>query len=126
MDVDLQFTDVPIVIPPRLETLETGACVEFHGIVRQTERGAAIAGLRYEAYVPMAELRIRAILDQLAQTWPCQAVWFVHRIGWVPVGDASLYIRVHSSHREAAFRLAMELVDLLKKDVPIWKAVSEN
>jgi molybdopterin synthase catalytic subunit len=38
------------------------------------------------------------------------------------VGEASLYIRVHASHREPAFRLSMDLIDLLKRDVPIWKS----
>ncbi len=100
---------------------ETGAEVEFRGIVRETEEGRAIGGLGYEAYVPMAERQLRRIVGELCETWPCQAVWFIHRLGWVPVGEASLYIRVHASHREAAFRFCMGLVDRLKKDVPVWK-----
>lgn len=121
MQIHIEFTDGPIIAPPPDDMRETGALVEFRGIVRATERGRAIAGLHYEAYLPMAERRLRGILAQLARTWPCQAVCFIHRLGWVPVGEASLYIRVRASHRESAFRLCMDLIDLLKKDVPVWK-----
>ena len=125
METHIEFTTQPIVIPAaRASTRETGAEVEFRGIVRGTEQGRAIAGLDYEAYAPMAELQLRRILDQLHETWPCQAAWFIHRLGWVPVGEVSLYIRVLASHRESAFRFCMALIDLLKKDVPIWKLTS--
>lgn len=126
MEAHIEFTTGPIGEPGRRKEMrETGAEVEFRGIVRETEQGRAIGGLSYEAHVPMAERRLRRIIDELGGTWPCQAVWFVHRLGWVPVGEASLYIRVHASHREQAFRFCMELVDLLKKDVPIWKLPPE-
>jgi molybdopterin synthase catalytic subunit len=122
MEASIEFTTGPIAEPaPPAGARETGAEVEFRGIVRETEHGRAIAGLNYEAHVPMAERQLQRIVDQLGETWPCQGVWFIHRLGWVPVGEASLYIRVRASHREQAFRFCMDLVDLLKKDVPIWK-----
>jgi len=125
METHIEFTTESIIIPVAQATSrETGAEVEFRGIVRATEQGRAITGLHYEAYVPMAERQIRRILDRLGETWPCQAVWFIHRLGWVPAGEASLHVRVHASHREPAFRFCMALVDLLKKDVPVWKSPS--
>jgi len=124
METHIEFTTAPIVIPTPPATRETGAQVEFHGIVREGEHGRTIAGLQYEAYIPMADRQIRRILDQLSATSPCQSVWFIHRLGWVPVGEASLYIRVHAPHRHPAFHLCSDLIDLLKKDVPIWKSAS--
>jgi molybdopterin synthase catalytic subunit len=125
METHIEFTTEPIIVPAaQLMTRETGAEVEFRGIVRETERGRMIAGLNYEAYVPMVDKQIRRIVTELQKTWPCQAVWFIHRLGWVPAGEASLHIRVHASHRGAAFKFCMELIDLLKKDVPIWKAAA--
>ena len=122
METHIEFTTEPIIVPPALATTrETGAEVEFRGIVRETEKGEAIGGLNYEAHVPMATRQIHRILNQLGGSWPCHAVWFIHRLGWVPVGEVSLYIRVQASHREAAFRFCMALIDLLKADVPIWK-----
>jgi molybdopterin synthase catalytic subunit len=122
MDLQIQFTTAPIVIPhSQIPTRETGAEVEFRGIVRETEKDRAIPGLYYEAHIPMAERHIRRILDQLKETAPCQSVLFIHRLGWVPVGEPSLYIRVHASHRGPAFTLCALLIDRLKQDVPIWK-----
>ncbi len=121
MHTHIEFTAQAIVAPPQAAASETGAELEFRGIVRASELGRAIAGLQYEAYVPMAERQVRRILDQLCETWPCQGVWFIHRLGWVPAGDASLFVRVTASHREAAFRFCMALIDLLKKEAPIWK-----
>ncbi len=122
METHIEFTTQPIIVPPAPgRDRETGAEVEFRGLVRETEQGRAIAGLTYEAYVPMAERQLRHMIDQISGTWPCQAVWFIHRLGLVPVGEASLYIRVQASRREPAFRFCMALIDLLKKDVPIWK-----
>src|ERR1700678_2144603 len=108
MDTHIEFATGPIVIPAPPTTRETGARAEFHGIVRENEHGRPIAGLQYEAYIPMADRQIRRILDQLSATHPCQSVWFIHRLGWVPVGEASLYIRVHASHRQPAFGLSMD------------------
>ncbi len=122
MHTHIEFTAQPIAVPPHTPSPDTGAEVEFRGIVRATEAGRPIAGLQYEAHVPMAERQVRRIFDQLCETWPCQGVWFVHRLGWVPAGEASLFVRVHASHREAAFRFCMGLIDLLKKEAPIWKA----
>ena len=122
MDASIEFTSEPIRIPAGEGTnRETGAVVEFRGVVRETEQGSAIAGLTYEAHIPMAERQLRRIIAELSITWPCQSVHFIHRLGWVPVGESSLYIRVHASHREPAFRFCMALIDELKKDVPIWK-----
>jgi len=51
-------------------------------------------------------------------------VEFIHRLGWVPVGEASLYIRVLSSHRAEGLRFLADSIDRLKQDVPIWKRVT--
>jgi len=122
MHTHIAFTTEPIVIPAaETGSREIGAELEFHGIVRETEHGNAIGGLQYEAYVPMATRRIERIIADLNAQWPCESVWFIHRLGWVPVGEASLYIRIRSSHRQQAFHFCMGLIDQLKKDAPVWK-----
>ena len=127
MNTHVEFTTQPVCLPTAYPaTRELGATVEFHGIVRETEGGSAISGLHYEAHEPMARRQVQRIIDRLHITWPCHAVWFIHRLGWVPVGESSLYIRVHASHREQAFGFCMDLIDLLKKDVPIWKLTPQD
>ena len=69
----------------------------------------------------MARRVLEGHLAELAARHPCTAVHFIHRTGWVPVGEASLFIRVLSSHRKEALALLGEAIDRLKTDVPIWK-----
>lgn len=122
MQVEIVFTHKPIVIPPaQLPSREIGACIEFQGIVRELEQGEALAGLGYEAHEPMARTLLARHFAELAQQHPCAAVLFIHRLGWVPVGEASLFIRVLSAHRGEALRFLAEAIDRLKTDVPIWK-----
>ncbi len=127
MHIDISLNHTPIAIPPLLlPGREIGACVEFQGIVRELEQGSALAGLHYEAYEQMAERELRRILDELAVESPCQSVTFIHRLGWVPVGEASMFIRVLASHRREALRLCGEVIDRLKQDVPIWKVAPHS
>lgn len=121
---EILFTTEPIVIPTMaLPSREIGACLEFQGLVRELEQGAALAGLQYEAYESMARRHLERIFDELAAVHPCAAVLFIHRLGWVPVGEASLFIRVLSSHRGEGLQFLAEAVNRMKADVPIWKQV---
>ena len=120
--VHLEFTHAPIVAPPlTLPSREIGACVEFQGIVREIEGDRALAGLHYEAYEPMARLHLERIFAELNREHPCAAVVFIHRLGWVPVGETSLFLRVLAAHRGEALRLCGAAIDRMKADVPIWK-----
>jgi len=122
MEISILFTNEPIVIPAAiLPSREIGACLEFQGIVREMEGELALAGLRYEAHEPMAVLHLERIFNELGTAHPCDAVAFIHRLGWVPTGEASLFVRVLSGHRGPALRLMAEAIDRMKADVPIWK-----
>jgi molybdopterin synthase catalytic subunit len=127
MEKQITFTTDPIAIPTAAwPTQEIGACVEFQGIVRELEQGEALAGLHYEAHQSMARRHLDRIFDELAVAHPCAGVVFIHRLGWVPVGEASLFVRVLSSHRGEALRFLAEAIDRMKADVPIWKRVKER
>lgn len=113
----------PIAAPRSVPAVdaEVGALAEFLGLVRGEENGAAIGGLIYEAYQPMAEREISRIVHQLNAAHPVTGVSVVHRLGRVPVGEAAIYIGVAAKHRAEAFALLTAFMDRLKQDVPIWK-----
>jgi molybdopterin synthase catalytic subunit len=69
----------------------------------------------------MAENQIQAILKNLAGKYPCTSAEVIHRLGTVPVGETSLFVRVRAPHRSEAFQLLTSFLDRLKQDVPIWK-----
>ena len=122
METHIAFTRAPIVLPPlALPSREVGACVEFQGLVRETEGEHALTGLHYEAYESMACTQLARIFAELHAAHPCAAVTFIHRLGWVPVGEASLFVRVLAAHRGEALRFLAAAIDRMKADVPIWK-----
>ncbi|HSI15756.1 MAG TPA: molybdenum cofactor biosynthesis protein MoaE [Chthoniobacter sp.] len=122
MEKQITFINGPIVIPPAvLPSREIGACVEFQGIVRELEQGQSLAGLQYEAHESMARKHLERIFEELCLAHPCVAVIFIHRLGWVPVGEASLFVRVLSAHRGEGLRFLADAIDRMKADVPIWK-----
>src|SRR5438552_10813207 len=102
-------------------SLAAGAVVDFWGIVRQLEEGHEIEGIDYEAHEAMAEHQMKVIADAAAETFRLNQVLLHHRIGFVPAGEASLFLRVRAQHRAAAFEASKWIVDELKKKVPIWK-----
>ena len=122
MEISIRFTRDAIVVPAgALPSREIGACLEFQGIVRETEGEIALAGLCYEAHEPMAVLHLERIFNQLGAVHPCASVTFIHRLGWVPTGEASLFVRVLAAHRGPALRFVAEAIDRMKADAPIWK-----
>jgi molybdopterin synthase catalytic subunit len=126
MKIEIIFTHEPILVPVmELPSREIGACVEFQGIVREFEGEMALSGLFYEAYEAMARTLLERHFAELAVLHPCDEVLFIHRLGWVLVGEASLYVRVLSAHRGEALRFLADAIDRLKQDVPIWKRVAE-
>jgi molybdopterin synthase catalytic subunit len=98
-----------------------GAVVDFWGVVRGVEDGRDIEGIEYEAHRDMAEHQLRRIAEQAMEKFPLKLIIIHHRIGFIGVGQSSLFVRVASQHRAEAFRASQWVVDELKKKVPIWK-----
>ena len=120
--MDVSFTRETIVPPaPTPANKETGAIVEFWGVVRETEGDRALTGLHYEAYESMARAEFARIAEELGRQFAVASALIIHRLDWVPVGEASLYVRVCSKHRGAALGYCGALIDRMKEDVPIWK-----
>jgi molybdopterin synthase catalytic subunit len=99
----------------------TGATVTFIGTTRDHNEGRRVTRLEYEAYADMALAEMRKIGDAATQQWPIEQVAIVHRIGIVPLGEASVVIAVSAAHRHAAFEACHFAIDRLKAVVPIWK-----
>ncbi|MEQ1852822.1 MAG: molybdenum cofactor biosynthesis protein MoaE [Chthoniobacteraceae bacterium] len=122
MNCEVTFVVGPIVVPPcRTPARDAGALVEFHGIVRRMEGAVELSALHYEAYEAMARREFSRIFAELAARHPVHDVMVIHRIGRVPAGEASLYVRVAAKHRGPALSFCGTLIDRMKEDVPIWK-----
>ena len=98
-----------------------GAILDFWGVVRPIENGCEIEGIDYEAHCEMAEHQLKRIAEKAAERFELKHVVLHHRIGFIAVDDASLFLRVASAHRSEGFRASQWIVDELKQKVPIWK-----
>jgi len=93
----------------------TGATVVFCGTTRE------VPSLEYEAYVEMAEERIRQLAEQVVAEHGLAAVAVAHRTGTVELMEPSIVIAVSAGHRQEAFAGARALLDAVKSQAPIWK-----
>ncbi|KAM5259758.1 molybdopterin synthase catalytic subunit isoform 2-T2 [Hipposideros larvatus] len=98
-----------------------GAISLFVGTTRNNFEGKKVISLEYEAYLPMAENEVRKICSNLRQKWPVKHIAVFHRLGLVPVSEASVIIAVSSAHRAASLEAVSYAIDTLKANVPIWK-----
>jgi len=98
-----------------------GAVIDFWGVVRLLEDSREIDGIDYDAHREMAEHQLKRIAEQAAERFGLKLVIIHHRIGFITVGEPSLFLRVASSHRSDGFLASQWIVDELKKKVPIWK-----
>ena len=118
---DVSLTESPLDLAGQTSDPESGAAVDFFGIVRGLEDGREIAGIEYEAHRAMAEHQMRAIAETASGKFGLRQVVIRHRIGFVPAAEASVLVRVTSGHRSAAFQASAWIMDELKRAVPIWK-----
>jgi molybdopterin synthase catalytic subunit len=117
---EISVTQAPLAAPAS-DVAGAGAVVDFWGVVRLIEDGREIEGIDYDAYREMAEHQLKRIAEQAAERFGLRFVIVHHRIGFVAVGEPSLFLRVASPHRGEGFRASQWIVDELKRKVPIWK-----
>ncbi len=122
--VHVELVDVPIDLSSLLEKIgdpDTGAHAWFIGVTRRTTGNRTTQTLDYEAHRPMAIEQLRRIAEQAMQTFSLARVVVVHRLGNVPVGEASIVVGCSSAHRVDSFAALPWIMDTLKQDVAIWK-----
>jgi MoaE-MoaD fusion protein len=120
----------------RLATPDDGAVVAFLGVTRRSpgtpapgqedeagrHAGRSVESLEYEA-LPELALRVMAeVADEIEARFGVTRLAIVHRIGEVPLGEASVAIVACAPHRDAAFEAARYAIDETKARAPIWKA----
>ncbi len=98
-----------------------GATVIFIGTVRNFSDNGQVEGMTYEAYIGMAEERIKNIETVVKKMWDIKKIKIIHRIGELAVGEKSIAIAISTSHSKDAFTACQFILDKIKHDVPIWK-----
>ena len=118
------LTQHPIVtrkIADRLLRGEDGAVITFEGVVRNNTRGRQTHFLDYECYEPMAIKEMARIGGEIRGGYDIDRIALIHRLGRMLIGETSVVVIVTAAHRKAAFEAALEGINRLKRQVPIWK-----
>lgn len=99
-----------------------GAVSLFIGTTRNNFEGKKVLQLEYEAYEPMAEAEIKKICTDIRKKWPSvKHIAMHHRLGLVPISEASVIIAASSPHRKESLEAVQYGINTLKTTVPIWK-----
>ena len=98
-----------------------GAVVTFAGVVRDHDGGRAVRGLEYSAHPTAGKIVAQVATDVAARATGVRAIAVSHRIGPLGIGDVALACAVAADHRKEAFAACAELVDEVKRLLPVWK-----
>jgi molybdopterin synthase catalytic subunit len=127
--IEVALVDEPIAIEQwsdKLVDFATGAHGWFAGVTRQTTAtrsgGVRVTKtLHYQAHRAMALSELRKLAEQAKRQHELCGVVIVHRLGEVPLGEASVLVGCGAAHRASVFAAMPWIMDRLKADVPIWK-----
>ena len=106
-----------------LERPGVGGVVLFVGCVRPDRlRDGTVRSLLYEAHEPLARVALERLEGSARRRSPRGRFVLWHRLGTLPIGEASVLVGAATPHRAEAFTLARWLIDRLKVEAPIWKS----
>jgi molybdopterin synthase catalytic subunit len=117
IDKEIDISDIIGAI----KSPKAGAIVTFIGTTRDFSMGKKVVSLEYDAYIEMAERKLKEIGDDVKKKWDIEGIAIVHRRGKLDIGEASVCIGVSSAHRREAFEACHYAIDRLKEIAPIWK-----
>lgn len=100
---------------------ERGATASFLGTVRAGPDDGPVIRIEYSAYEQMLEEEFVRITGEAETRWPGAAVAARHRLGDVPLGEASIAIAVAAPHRDAALEACRYVIEEAKRRLPVWK-----
>jgi molybdopterin synthase catalytic subunit len=104
-----------------VEQAAAGAVVTFAGVVRDHDHGRAVRGLEYSAHPTAAKIVADIAAEVAGRAGGVRAIAVSHRVGRLEIGDVALACAVAADHRREAFETCAELVEEVKRLLPVWK-----
>jgi molybdopterin synthase catalytic subunit len=98
-----------------------GAHSIFLGQVRSDEKPEGIVtAIDYTTYQEMALEKAETIREDIFSRYSITCMHIYHSLGKVNAGEICLFVFVSSPHRKAATSACEELVERIKKELPVW------
>ncbi|NUT54222.1 MAG: molybdenum cofactor biosynthesis protein MoaE [Saccharothrix sp.] len=117
-------SDEPLSVDEHAKLVEhvaAGAVVTFAGVVRDHDHGRSVRELEYVGHPTAGAVVAEVVADVVARFEGVRAVAVSHRVGALAIGDVALACAVSADHRGEAFAVCSELVDEVKRRLPVWK-----
>lgn len=101
--------------------LSIGGHSIFLGQVRADQKdGGTVRAIEYTAHVSMAEEVLYTIREETFSRYPLTCMHIHHSLGVVNAGEICLFVFTSAAHRKEAIRACEEVVERIKKEVPVW------
>ncbi|NYH79129.1 molybdenum cofactor synthesis domain-containing protein [Actinopolyspora biskrensis] len=115
-----EHIDVPL-LEREVGHSAAGAVVTFAGAVRDHDGGRGVRELEYTSHPSAAEVIREVAADVASRSDGVRALAVEHRTGVLRIGDVALGCAVSAEHRKQGFDACSELVDEVKRRLPVWK-----
>jgi molybdenum cofactor synthesis domain-containing protein len=121
-----EVTDAPLSVDEHAALVAhaaSGAVVTFAGVVRDHDHGRGVLDLEYVGH-PTAKDVVAEVVGELAARHAAagvRAIAVSHRVGQLAIGDVALAVAVSAEHRGGAFTACADVVDEVKRRLPVWK-----
>jgi len=79
-----------------------------------------VMAIEYTAYADMANEKMAEIREEIFSKYALTCMHIYHSLGVVKSGELSLFVFTSSAHRNAAIDACEEMVERIKKELPIW------
>jgi len=100
---------------------EIGAHSIFLGQVRTDMiDGKKVNAIEYSTYEEMALEKMHVIREEIFSRYDLTCLHVYHSLGKVAAGEISLFVFTSSPHRKAAIDACNEIVEKIKKELPVW------
>lgn len=124
-DVHLaEVTDEPVqteTLARLVQHRSAGAVATFGGVVRDHDDGRGVRELEYVSHPTASDVITEVAADLAKQRTGVRGIAVAHRVGLLEIGDTALGCAVAADHRAEAFETCSQLVDEVKRRLPIWK-----
>ncbi len=98
-----------------------GAHSIFLGQVRNDSiNEQEVKAIEYTAYVDMALEKMTEIREEIFAKYPLTCMHVYHSLGTIQSGEICLFVFTSSEHRKAAIDACNEVVEKIKKELPVW------
>lgn len=106
-----------------------GAHSIFLGQVRaDNKESGVVSAIEYSTYDSMALEVAHRIREEAFQKFELTCMHIYHSLGKVKAGEICLFVFTSSKHRKAAVDACTEIVERIKKELPVWgkEIIDEN